>query len=119
VEPVPFQPAELLFGRLEIVSANAFIAIPSGKQTITIGREDPVSGIFPEIDLDPYGGQEAGVGRRHAQLLAKGGQVYIEDLESVNGTVVNRQKIAPRQPHPVQDGDELRLGRMVIIYHAH
>jgi pSer/pThr/pTyr-binding forkhead associated (FHA) protein len=83
-----------------------------------MGREDPVSGIFPEIDLDPYGAQEDGVGRKHAQLVLQGGQVCIEDLDSVNGTAVNKQKLAPHQPRPLKDGDELRLGKMVIIYHA-
>jgi pSer/pThr/pTyr-binding forkhead associated (FHA) protein len=77
-----------------------------------------VSGIFPDIDLDQHGGQDAGVGRRHAQLILQGGQVFIEDLDSVNGTVLNRQKIAPRQPQPINDGDEIRLGKMVLIFHS-
>ena len=85
---------------------------------IVIGREDPVSGVFPEIDLDQHGGQEKGVGRKHAQLFLQGGQLFIEDLDSVNGTVVNKQKLAPRQPHPVKDGDEIRLGMLVLVYHS-
>ena len=97
---------------------NVTLLIPQGKVSIIIGREDPVSGIFPEIDLDQYGGQDAGVGRNHAKVILQGGQLLIEDLDSVNGTVINRQKIAPRKPHPIADGDEIRLGKMVLIYHA-
>jgi pSer/pThr/pTyr-binding forkhead associated (FHA) protein len=103
-------------GRLVIQSSNISIPIPSGKDIVVIGREDPVSGIFPEIDLDPHGGHEAGVGRRHAQLLMRGGQVLLEDLDSVNGTVINKVKLLPNHPQPLQDGDEVRLGKMVIIY---
>jgi pSer/pThr/pTyr-binding forkhead associated (FHA) protein len=44
--------------------------------------------------------------------------VCIEDLESVNGTVINKQKISPRQPHPVHNGDEIRLGKMVLMYYS-
>jgi len=85
---------------------------------VVIGREDPVSGIFPDIDTDQFGGQEAGVGRKHAQLIVQGGQVYMEDLNSVNGTFVNKQKVTPQQPLPLNDGDEIRMGKLVIVYHA-
>lgn len=114
--PAPAAPA--LIGRLVIQGANVSLPLPQNKSVAVIGREDPVSGIFPDIDLDPYGGQEAGVGRRHAQLVLQNGQLMIEDLESVNGTVVNRQRIPPRQPHPVCQGDEIRLGKLVMVYHA-
>jgi pSer/pThr/pTyr-binding forkhead associated (FHA) protein len=103
-------------GRLVIQSLNISIPIPSGKQTVVIGREDPVSGIFPDIDLDPHGGHEAGVGRRHAQLLLQSGQILLEDLDSVNGTVVNKVKLLPHKTQPLQHGDEVRFGKMVLIY---
>lgn len=117
VAPPPPPVVEMVRGRLVIQESQVSLPIPPGKQTIIIGREDPVSGIFPDIDLDPHGGHEAGVGRRHAQLTARGGQVYIEDLESVNGTVVNRQRLAPHQPRALSSGDEIRLGKMVLLYY--
>jgi pSer/pThr/pTyr-binding forkhead associated (FHA) protein len=85
---------------------------------VVIGREDPVSGIFPDIDTDQLGGQEAGVGRRHAQLIIQGNQVFIEDLNSVNGTVLNKQRVSPGSPQALTDGDEIRLGKLVFVYHA-
>lgn len=115
----PPQPAPVLReipGRLVLQSQNVTIPIPPGKETVIIGREDPVSGIFPEVDLEPYGAQADGVGRKHAQLLIHAGKVCIEDLDSVNGTAVNKQKIPSRQPQPIQNGDEIRLGRMILIY---
>ena len=115
--PAP-APVDTISGSLVIQETNVPLSIPLGKQTIVIGREDPVSGIFPDIDLDPVGGHEMGVGRRHAQLIIQESQLYVEDLDSVNGTALNKQKLAPRQPQPLKDGDELRLGKMVLIYHA-
>lgn len=103
-------------GSLVIQSSNATVPFPQGKQSLLIGREDPVSGVFPDIDLDPHGGHEAGVGRQHAQLTVLGGQPHIEDLDSVNGTFVNKQKIASNQPHPLKDGDELRFGKLVVVF---
>jgi len=117
-EPVIGTPLVAIRGSLVIQSANATVTIPPGKQVIVLGREDPVSGVFPDIDLDPYGAQEEGVGRKHAQLVMRGGDICLEDLESVNGTVVNKQRLVPRQPQPIKDGDELRLGKMVMIYKA-
>jgi hypothetical protein len=105
-------------GRLVITDSQVTLPIPAGKQTIVIGREDPVSGVFPDIDLDPHGGHEGGVGRRHAQLIWKDGQVYLEDLESVNGTAVNRRRLTPRQPQALESGDEIRLGKMALIYYS-
>jgi pSer/pThr/pTyr-binding forkhead associated (FHA) protein len=101
-----------------IQSSGASLDIPPGKTEITIGREDPVSGIFPEIDLDPHGGHDGGVGRKHARLFMQGGQLMIEDLNSVNGTILNKQKLPPKQPQPVMDGAEIRFGRVVTTYHA-
>ncbi len=114
--PSPQPAPDTIPGRLVIQSLNISIPIPAGKQTVVIGREDPVSGIFPDIDLDPHGGHEAGVGRRHAQLVLQGGQVLLEDLDSVNGPVVNKVKLVPHKPQPLQHGDELRFGKMVVIY---
>jgi hypothetical protein len=116
VAPPLASAVESIPGRLVIQSLNISIPIPSGKQVVVIGREDPVSGIFPDIDLDPHGGHEGGVGRRHAQLVLQGGQVLLEDLDSVNGTVVNKVKLLPHKPQPLQHGDEVRFGKMVLIY---
>ena len=115
---VPAAPLMAIPGSLLVRSTNASLPIPPGKQTIVLGREDPVSGIFPDIDLDPHGGLETGVGRQHARLVLQNGQVFLEDLDSVNGTALNRQRLAPRQPSPVKDGDEIRLGKLVLLYSA-
>jgi len=114
----PETPPSLISGYFAIPESNVRLDIPAGKQTIIIGREDPVSGIFPDIDLDQHSGQDLGVGRRHAQMTLQAGQLLIEDLDSVNGTVVNKQKIPPRTLKPVQDGDEIRLGKLVLIFHS-
>ena len=117
-ESQPEPALDMIIGRLVILESQESFPILPGHQVIVIGREDPVSGVFPEIDLDPHGGHEAGVGRRHAQLLIRNGQLFIEDLDSVNGTVVNKQRLEPRKPHPVNSGDELRFGKMILVYHS-
>ena len=116
VSPEP-KPNDLL-GHFEVIQSGASIPIPPAKQEVIIGREDPVSGIFPGVDLDPHGGHEGGVGRRHVRLFLRDDQLMVEDQDSVNGTFLNRQKLNAFQPKPLHDGDELRLGKIVLTYHT-
>jgi len=88
----------------------------SGKAEIVVGREDPVSGVFPEVDLTPHGGEEGGVSRRHAKITVRGNQCLIEDLNSTNFTFVNNQKLNPGVPQPLNSGDQVRLGRVVLTF---
>jgi len=113
----PVTPQAFISGKLVVQSSNQEIKIPQGKQKILIGREDPVSGVFPDIDLEPYDAHEAGVGRQHAQLILIDGQIHLEDLDSVNGTFINKKRISPHQPQPVQDGDQIRMGKLVVNIH--
>ncbi len=101
-----------------VQGTNASLPLPPGKTEIVIGREDPVSNVFPEIDLTAHGGDEGGVSRRHARIVIQGAQVFIEDLNSTNYTYVNQQRLVPGQPHPLNDGDEIRLGRVKLNFYT-
>lgn len=102
--------------RLLVQPAGIELVLPADKDVYVIGREDPASGSYPEVDLVPFGGEEGGVSRRHAQITRVGEVYYVEDLNSVNYTFVNRQKIAVGDPHPLRDGDEIRLGRVLLQF---
>lgn len=104
--------------RLVIQGTNAAIQFPQGKAEVMIGREDQVSGHFPDIDLSPHGGEEGGVSRKHAVVKIQGNQVTIMDLQSVNFTFVNKQKLDPNVPKPLNDGDLLGFGRVVATFHT-
>lgn len=56
--------------------------------------------------------ENAAVSRRHARLTWEGGQVFVEDLGSSNGTFLNEVRIARKSA--VQPGDSLRLGGSVL-----
>ena len=88
----------------------------AGKSEILIGREDPISNIYPDVDLTPHGGEEGGVSRLHAKIFLQGSQYMVEDENSTNFTFVNKQKLAPKTPTPINNGDEIRLGRVVMKF---
>jgi hypothetical protein len=102
--------------RLLIEPAGMPLPLPADRDAYVIGREDPASGSYPDVDLVPYGGEEGGVSRRHAQISRRGSAFFIEDLNSVNYTFVNRQKLAAGVAHPLRDGDEIRLGRVFMRF---
>jgi pSer/pThr/pTyr-binding forkhead associated (FHA) protein len=110
----PVQGRPNLFGvSLLVQPAGATLALPSSGEAV-IGRSDPVSNVFPDIDLTSHGALDHGVGRRHARIFLQGGQVLVEDLDSTNGTFLNAARVPPRQPRPLRAGDELRLGSLTV-----
>jgi hypothetical protein len=114
--PAYSQPRTVLApARLVVASSGATLPLPNGAQAI-VGRADQASNFFPDIDLNPYNALDNGVGRRHARVFVQGSQVMIEDLDSTNGTTLNGQKLAARQPQPLRDGDQILIGKLLLRY---
>jgi serine/threonine-protein kinase len=86
------------------------------KENNLVGRSDPHSNIFPEVDLSRFD-PETKVSRRHARIWRQGETFLIEDLNSVNGTVINDAvRLAPHQPRVLESGDKLRLGETTLHF---
>ncbi len=85
---------------------------PQGE--MILGRGDKDSAIQPDIDLGPYRAEDLGVSRLHAQVKRHENTVAISDLNSKNFTFINGQKVHPNEVRALRDGDELRLGRLMM-----
>lgn len=77
------------------------------------GRKTVVPIVRDEISIGRQEGNtirltERNVSRRHARLLKQNGAIYVEDLGSYNGVLVNGEKIAARAP--VKEGDLIEIG---------
>ena len=77
---------------------NAGQIFPVTGDTLTIGRE-----LYNDIPLD-----DLHISKQHARLTRQGEQLLIEDLFSVNGTLVNDVPIT--EPYVLQPNDVIRLG---------
>lgn len=100
--------------RITLLESGRRVSLPVGPE-IYLGRLDAAQGIFPDLDLTPDGGIEAGVSRRHAKIHWRDGRFFLEDMGSANGTFLNNQRLTPYLPHPLQERDELRVGRLRLI----
>ncbi|MGF1641875.1 MAG: FHA domain-containing protein [Rhodospirillales bacterium] len=87
----------LVFGETEL--ARAYLGL-------TVGRHPAL--------CDRVVG-DAGVSRRHLRLSVAEGTLHVEDLNSLNGTLVDGREIAPFQPIPVAPGQRLTLGRSTFV----
>lgn len=70
---------------------------------LTIGRSGQCT---LSVDDDSF------VSQYHARLFRQGGDVWVEDLGSTNGTLVNRRPI--NQPVTLRRGDQVQVGKTVL-----
>jgi eukaryotic-like serine/threonine-protein kinase len=85
-----------------------------------VGRRDPMSNIFPEIDLSKYDPQTK-ISRRHARIWRDGGNFLVEDLGSSNGTILasavsDSLRLVPHKPHILSSGDKLKVGDTTLHF---
>ena len=73
------------------------------RDRLTLGRR-PDSDIF----LD-----DVTVSRDHAVIVRRGGDFFLDDCGSLNGTYVNRRRI---DSHRLGDGDEMQIGKYKLAF---
>jgi pSer/pThr/pTyr-binding forkhead associated (FHA) protein len=77
-----------------------------------VGREDVTENVYPDIDLT--GLDEGYVHRRHARLTFEGSFLFVTHLGGHNRTYVNNRPIADGLAHPLNVGDTVRVGKVVL-----
>lgn len=88
----------------------------TGEFTVIALEGDQVDvGQHPEcelvIDWDPA------VARSHAQIKKAGADWYVDNLDRTNGTLVNGVRVDRVEEHFLSDGDRIRVGDTVIVFH--
>jgi CRP-like cAMP-binding protein len=82
----------------------------SASSETTLGRKDPVTGIYPDVDLTPLDNQRS-ISRRHAKIHRRGDRFFLcEDIGTMNGTYVNGERLETGVPGEVREGDRVRVG---------
>ena len=81
------------------------------KKRFSLGKEPVIIGRHPDCDVHIDDGS---VSRHHAQVTFDGGQYYVQDLNSRNGTFLNNQQI--NQPTKLYDQSEIRICDVALIF---
>ncbi len=79
-----------------------------------LGRFNSAKPRTNHIDLSPFGAQERGVSRIHAQIHMEDDILYITDMDSTNGTYLDGVKLLPNQQHRIRQKSDIMLGRLHI-----
>lgn len=59
---------------------------------------------------------DSSVSRMHARISREGQDYYLEDLNSTNGTFKNGLRLQPYEKRKLESGDELKCGRVTLIF---
>lgn len=85
-----------------------------------IGRKDPVTGIYPDIDLTPVDPHHS-VARRHAKIYRRGYErplyFLIEEIGTMNETYLNDVRLDTGIPMELHENDRVRCGSVVLQFH--
>lgn len=86
---------------------NGELAVCLDKLPVCIGKKKE------EADLVL---SDISVSRLHARILEQEGNLFLEDLNSTNGTYKNGLRLQPYEKRQLENGDEIRIGRLEYIY---
>lgn len=102
---------------LEIVDNDTTLIIQS-KPQVVLGRSTllGVNSTTIDIDLVPFDGFDKGVSNRHAIIRRDGDAVYLVDLGSKNGTILNGIQMNPIKSYQIHDGDVAYIGTLPIRF---
>lgn len=90
-------------GLLRLIAMNAptRVEIAVTKDAFVIGKKAEL--------CDGVIGFNKMISRSHCRINRRGSQYTITDLQSANGTYVNRVRLQPNQSYPIKNGDIVRL----------
>jgi hypothetical protein len=108
---VPLRPAILRV----VEPVRAAWEMPVAHSPMLLGRASEAEDHQPDFDMTFYDDGDY-VSRRHARISKGRGGYFITDLGSSNGTMVNGHYLAPRQAHPLRNGDRVKVGLVVIQF---
>jgi len=91
------------------------VSFSIGVNTV-VGREDPVTGLSPGVDLTSID-TERSSSRQHARLFKEEGRFFLsEDIGTTNGTFVNDVQLKPGVAVEIVANDHLRFGLVRVQF---
>ena len=90
-----------------LLSAEGKLLVTLEQPSYTIGKKRGEA----DLVLD-----DLSVSRLHARIVKETDGYYLEDMNSTNGTFKNGLQLQPYEKRKLEEGDEITLGKMTVIY---
>jgi hypothetical protein len=107
-------------GKLQKVSLiidGVELQLPTGSRLVIGRRDATVTAPIPDVDLTRFDADNLGVSRQHIELSWRSGLIYVADMGSTNGTLLNGQRLDAGIERILRDNDVLVIGHMRTIVH--
>lgn len=105
----------LFIGLAQVILKTAWITVVTGFRAgreLLLSRNEMILGRAEGCDIPLFGDSQAE--KQHARIVLQGGNYYLEDLQSPNGTFVNGQRLT--QPTRLHSGDLIEIGRSALRF---
>ena len=90
-----------------LYTSDGKILAKMDKSAVTIGKKKE------EVDVVL---EDVSVSRMHARILKDAEKIFLEDLNSTNGTFKNGLRMEPYERRELEVGDEIRIGTQELVY---
>ncbi len=87
---------------------------PNQGKSYAVEGESFVLGRHPDCAIVV---EDGAISRKHACVLQKGSEFFIEDLNSRNKTFLNTVRVLPGQPQALTDGDVISICEVEFLFH--
>lgn len=90
------------------------VCTPEGRVLAVIDR--PITTIGKRKEEADIVLEDMSVSRLHARIVKEKEKYYIEDLNSTNGTFKNGLRLQPYERRELEQEDEIRTGRVIMVF---
>lgn len=91
----------------KLYTPDGRVAAKLDREMLSIGKQKDEADLVLDDDS---------VSRLHARIYIENGIVYLEDLNSTNGTFKNGLRLQPYEKRRLEEDDEIRLGKLLFVY---
>ena len=99
---------------LAVPSVKKSMLLDVNKEKLFIGWRKEEIDIKPDVDLTHYGAFAMGVSRQHALLERYQGSLWLRDLDSKNGTYINKRRLPIDTRVRLYNRSVIHLGKLAL-----
>jgi len=100
---------------ITVIATERIMRLPD-RGEVVLGRFERGFSNLPDVDLTFEDGLIPSISRRHALVMGRNGEHWLEDIGSTNGTYLNGRKLDLGESVQLEPGNRILLGRCRLMY---